>query len=103
MLNPVIFFFHASFSSFILVEFIHSELAITPLPEEPLWVLHESDMAERSLPWKPDQGFDLYIDQVRFLPDNATIVKVRGFKHVKLLLCLVLCLCISEIETENSQ
>ncbi|XP_072026594.1 uncharacterized protein [Amphiura filiformis] len=59
---------------------IPSESTSSPQPqaEEPLWVPYDSDIGERSTPWKPDQGFDLYIDQVRFLPDNATIIKVTA-------------------------
>ena len=56
-----------------------SDHAIIPLPEEPLWVPHDPDIVQQRTPkWKPDEGFDIYIDQLRFIPDHATIVKVRN-------------------------
>lgn len=47
------------------------------LPDEPVWVPFDP-RASSDLPNAPapKDGFDLYIDGVRFLPDNATIVKV---------------------------
>ncbi|XP_054749368.2 uncharacterized protein LOC129254856 [Lytechinus pictus] len=47
------------------------------IEEEPVWVPFDT-MKSADLPEAPTlkEGFDLYIDAVRFLPDNATIVKV---------------------------
>ncbi|XP_038059084.1 uncharacterized protein LOC119730318 [Patiria miniata] len=43
------------------------------------WVEHDPNLlvtADREVP--VEEGFDLYVDGVRFLPDNATICKVTG-------------------------
>ncbi|XP_054717994.1 uncharacterized protein LOC129227457 [Uloborus diversus] len=42
------------------------------------WVPINKDRSDSSLIYKVDLPFDLYIDSVRFMPDNSTIIKVTG-------------------------
>ncbi|XP_022095800.1 uncharacterized protein LOC110981999 [Acanthaster planci] len=57
-----------------------SEVSLTVFdPVDSVWIMHDPSEAvqtDREVP--PEQGFDLYIDGIRFLPDNATICKVTG-------------------------
>ncbi|XP_077995576.1 uncharacterized protein LOC144449044 [Glandiceps talaboti] len=42
------------------------------------WVRQKPNVAVLPPATEPKEGFDLYIDGVRYIPDNATIVKVTG-------------------------
>ena len=72
-------------SSFNLYRSLYSEEPPPPAVEEepeveedpdPAWVKHDPSKAEPHTTIPAAEGFDLYIDGVRFLPDNATICKV---------------------------
>ncbi|XP_032236502.2 uncharacterized protein LOC116617677 [Nematostella vectensis] len=44
----------------------------------PLWVGPKVVAVMEDAPVTNDESFDVYIDEVRFIPDNATVIKVTG-------------------------
>lgn len=51
---------------------------VLPPPQLIPWVPYNKDKTKDAVPAKSkvDLPFDLYVDSVRFVPDNATVVKV---------------------------